>query len=219
MQATSPRTQYAFQWFSVPIITSTSLRPLLSRLNKSRLRHWLMRCHNGAHLLCGIIHEVNPALTRRSDLPTLLKRGIFFLRDLPLRGPPLYQLAQLPYIYIPTEPRTIIRQTWRCPHRCHEEAAATTIVPPPAGTSAKQQIRDSDAFSRSTLPGAARRSWIGLLLCTVIFLLQPTTHRTTALHKITSSRGHSKSNLFKVSIMAALTSTRTATCGAKPLPY
>ena len=65
-----------------------SLNPLryprekLTRLDKARLRHWLLRNINGANVLRSIIYEVDPILEDQPDLHTQLHRGIFLCETL-----------------------------------------------------------------------------------------------------------------------------------------
>ena len=79
-------------------------RKKLTRLQKARLRHWLIRNCNGANLLRSIIFEADPLLASQLDLENQLLRGIHLLRDLRLNGPPLYKLYRLPRLFTPPLP-------------------------------------------------------------------------------------------------------------------
>ena len=97
---------------TLPAPSQTHPWRLLTKLQKARLRHWLLRTHRGASLLRAIINEVKPNLARREDLLELLKRGIHLLAELPLEGPPLYSLHKLPHFAMPAVPRPTSRHNW-----------------------------------------------------------------------------------------------------------
>ena len=79
-------------------------RRRLSKLDKARLRLWLLRHINGANLLRALIYEIDPAMADLDDLQLRLRQGIYLLRDLKLFGPPLHKLIHVPTLFTPPPP-------------------------------------------------------------------------------------------------------------------
>ena len=90
-----------------PINTSFPMRKL-SKLQKARLRLWLLRTSNAARLLRAIVNEVNPRLACWPDLLARLQQGIHLFAGLPLCGPPLYKLISSPIAEGP-EPSSMLK--------------------------------------------------------------------------------------------------------------
>ena len=100
-----PRVVEPLLWFK------TNIR-YLSRLDKARLLHWLLRDPSRLWLVRALIHEVKPNLARRLDLTVLLRRGIHLFKDLPLKGPPLHKLHRIPMFFPPPPVRPSSRRDW-----------------------------------------------------------------------------------------------------------
>ena len=71
----------------------------LTRMDKARLRFWLLRNESRAWLIRAILYQANPRLACTADLVSMIRGSAVNFQSLELECPPLHKLLRLPTRY------------------------------------------------------------------------------------------------------------------------